>query len=519
MTSFKRILFFMLLVSSVSNAQLTDSLFLKQNSFYQPLQEQLWESPLFFTSQKLTDFTQTQIDYAQKTNNIKRVQSADKVEEYGFQTQGIFNIQPKLRLFGDFRYNKSIEEGIGYNLSSGRTEEQNVLAPNYFFAPKKGNWENQTYDVNGGFSYEFNNHILLSTSAFYKNEKMFRTIDPRPQITSSNYGGEIQAGYVLKKHRVFGAVGFYRNTEKLSILYVDDSQNAPAYPETFTRFSSGYGRIIFNSAYSSNITVDRNTNFGGGYQYQTNRDFFSATYKYNKSMDDFYGRDANGRVYIDKKLISFKYKDVSHAIMANYFHDGDIFDYKLQLKYAKNQGDNFSIAERGQNFRMNLEKVFFQAGLIKKESDRVIYSFEITGNYAKHKYVDLLGLTQKKLNTIEIEAKINRDVFALKKNKLNLELSFQNYTALDEAFLFSSITNGNYFAENVIIPDHGFDVTSKLQSKIMAQYFITLPKNRTLRIFSDYATLFALDKKYESYVDDFVNKHNTYFNAGVSINY
>lgn len=519
MTSIKRILFFMLLVSGATNAQLADSLFLKQNSFYAPLQEQLWENPLFFTTQNLSDFTQTQIDFTNKKNRLKRIQSADKVEEYGFQTQGIFNIKPKLRLFGDFRYNKSIENGIGYNLSSGRTEEQNVLAPNYFFAPKKGNWENQTYDINGGFSYEFNNHVLLSASAFYKNGKMFRTIDPRPQITSSNFGGEIQAGYVLKKHRFFGSVGFYRNTKKSSILYVDDSQNAPAYPETFTRFSSGYGRIIFNSSYASNITVDRNTNFGGGYQYQNDRNSFSVVYKYNKSMDDFYGRDGNGKVYVDKDLIQFKYKVFTHATKFNYFHDGKVFDYKFELKYNKDQGDNFSVAERGQNYRMNLEKLSFQAGIIKKVNNRVLYSWEIGGNYVTQKYVDLLGLTKKKLNTIQLETSINRDILALKKNKLNLQLSFQNYTAIDEAFLFSSITNGNYFAENVIIPDHGFDVTSKLQSKIALQHFITLPKKRTLRIFADYAALFALDKKYEAYVSDFANKYNTYLNAGISINY
>jgi len=519
MTSIKRILFFMLLVSSAVNAQLADSLFLKENSFYLPLQENLWETPLFFTTQKLADFTQTQIDFTHKNNPIKRVQSADKVTEYGFQTQGIFNIKPKLRLFGDFRYTKSIEKGIGYNLSSGRTEEQNVLAPNYFFAPKKGNWENQTYALNGGFSYEFNNHILLSALAFYENGKMFRTIDPRPQITSSNYGGEIQTGYALKNHHVFGSVGFYRNTEKLSILYVDDTQNAPVYQETFTRFSSGYGRIIFNSSYSSNITIDRNTNFGGGYQYQNNRNSFSVAYKYNKSMDDFYGRDGNGKIYVDKDLIEFKYKVVSHATKINYFFDGEKFDYKLLLKYTKDQGDNYSVAERGQNYRMNLEKITFETGLIKKENDRVLYSFEIAANYNRHKYVDLLGLTQKKLNTIEIEASLNRDVIALKKNKLNLQIYFQNYTALDEAFLFSSITNGNYFAENVIIPDHGFDVTSKLQSRLLAQHFITLPKNRTLRIFVDYATLIILDKKYEDYIANFETKNNSFFNAGISINY
>ena len=209
----------MLLVSCATQAQLSDSLFLKENSFYTPIQNQLWRTPLLFTSHQLSDFTQTQIDFSEKNNPLKRVQTASKISEYSFETQGIFNLKPKLRLFGDFTFSKMYEKDLGYNFSSKRTDIQNVLSPNYFYAPEKGNWENQNYNLNGGFSYEFDNHILLGATVLYENKKMFRTDDPRPQISSSNYGGQIQAGYVLKNHRVFGSVGLSRNAEKSSILY------------------------------------------------------------------------------------------------------------------------------------------------------------------------------------------------------------------------------------------------------------------------------------------------------------
>jgi len=518
MTS-KRILFFMLLVSCVAQAQLADSLFLKENSFYAPIQDQLWQNPLFFTTQQLSDFTQTQIDFTDKNYHLKRVQTAEKSNGYSFETQGIYNVKPKLRLFGDFIFNKTFEKELGYNFSSERTENQNVLSPNYFYAPKKGDWENQNYHLNGGFSYEFDNHILLGATAFYETKKLFRTDDPRPQISSSNFGGQLQAGYVLKNHRIFGAVGLSRNAEKSSIIYVDDTKNAPVFPETFTRFSSGYGRIIFNSSYTGNMSVDRNRNFGGGYQFQNNRNSLSIDYKYNKSMEDFYGRDGNGKVYVDENLIQFKYKEISHTTNVNYFYDGTTLDYKLNATYFKNQGDNFSVIEQGQNYRMNLEKLSFGGGLIKKEGNRVLYSFEIGATYARHDYVDLLGSIEKKLNSIEIEAIFNRDILALKKNKLNLQLSLSNYKALDESLFYMPLTENNTFVDNVILPDHGFDVTSKLQSKFLAQHYISLPKNRTLRIFANYSTLVALDKKYLDYVNTFDSKYSTYFNAGISINY
>jgi len=509
----------MLLASSAIQAQLADSLFLNENNFYGPIEDKLWENPLFYTSQKLSDFTQTQIDFGQKDLNFKRVQTAEKVTEYNFSTKGIFNIQPKLRLFGEFLFNRTFEKNLGYNFTSQRTENQNVLNPNYFYAPRKGDWEIQNYHLKGGFSYQFNSNLLLATTAFYENGKNFRKDDPRPEIESSNYGGNIHLGYAYGNHKLFVLGGMAQKTEKSSIIYVDDTKNAPVYPETFTRFSSGYGRIIFNSSYTANIfrTVDKN--FGAGYQFQNNRNSIGISYKYNKSMENFYGRDGRGKVYIDEDLIQFKYKVVSHFTNLNYYYDGEKLDYKLDFKYNKNQGDNFSVAERGQNYRMNQEFASLYGGIIKKENNRVLYGLELGANYARQKYADLLGSTNKKVNSIEIEAILNRDVLALQKNKLNLQLSLKNYTAIDEALLYIPASSNTSFADNVIIPDHAFDATSKLQSKILAQHYITLPKNRTLRIFANYATLIALDKKYQEYVSDFETKYNTYLNAGISINY
>jgi len=519
MTS-KKLLFFMLLVSFASKAQLADSIFLNENSFHKSVYNQLWESPVFFTNQQFSNFTQTEISFSQKDLNLKRVQTALKTNVYNFSTQGLFNVKPKLKIFGDFNVSKVFEQDLGYNFTSQRTENQNVLNPNYFYAPKKGDWEIQNYALKAGLSYQFENNILFGITSFYDNGRYFRKTDPRPEIEASNFGGKIHAGYNLKNHSLFFRGGVSQKTEKNSIIYMDDTQNAPVYPETFTRFSNGYGRSMFNSNYTNNIFRTIDNNFGGGYQFQNQKNSISIDYNYSRSMENFYGRSANGRVYIDEDLISYKYKVISNVVNANYFLQGNSIDYKLGFSFDQTQGDNYSVIEKGQNFRMNLDKFSFRSGIFKKENNRVLYSFEVNGNYADHKYVDLLGSTNKQLTALEIQTSFNRDVIYDKKNKLNFEVALTYYKALDEKLLYTAIsTSSNSFAENVIFPDHAFDITSKLLSTANAQYFLKLPKSKTLRIFANYSTLFALDKEYLYYAEEFDPNYSTNFKVGIAVIY
>ncbi|MBN9285436.1 MULTISPECIES: DUF6850 family outer membrane beta-barrel protein [unclassified Flavobacterium] len=520
MTSKKVIFYFILLVSCAANAQLTDSLSVQQNLFYNDVQQHFWKNPLFYTTQHLNDFTLTQIDFSQKNLNLKRVQTADRTTQYSFSTQGIYNVKPRLRLFGGFTFNKIAEKGLGYNFSTQRTENQNVLSPNYFFAPKKGDWDIQNYNLDGGFAYQFDSNILLGAKAFYKNGKSYRTIDPRPEIQQSNYGGELQTGYNFNNNSLFVSAGIAKKTETSNITYVNDAQNAPAYPETFTRFASGYGRIIFNSSYNRYIfnTIDKN--FGFGYQYQNSRNKVSATYKYNKSLESFYRKNARGYVYIDDELKMYMYRVIAHTGELNYFYDGEKVDYKAAFGYERQKGDNFSVIENGQNYRMNLDIFTFSNGVIKKDKDRVVYAFELGANYIKHKYIDLLGNTDKLLNTLEIQTSFNKDILAKEKNKINLSVGVKYYMALDEKLVFIPISSSNTsFADNVIRPDQAFDATSKLQSNIMAQYFYSLSKTKKLRIFANYNTLVALGDQYKTYTTDFNTTESSYFNGGISIIY
>lgn len=515
----KRILFLFLVLSTAAQAQLKDSLWVKQNSFYNDIQTRLFETPLLFTSQALGDFTQVQIDFEQKALPFKRVQTAEKVSKYAFSTQGIFNIKPRLRLFGDFNYNQTFEDGLGYNLSTERTENQNVLAPNYFLVPKKGNWESQHYRLNGGVSYQLENNILLGATVNYRNSQSYRQIDPRPEIIVSDYGAVLHAGYVYQNHRVFASVGMGRKNETTDIVYVDKDLSAPAFPNTFTTFSSGYGRTLFNPTYNKYIFKTIDKNFGVGYQFQNERNSVGITYKFNKAMQDLYSKDVEGNIYLEDALIQYRYRNLSHITRLNFYHDGDLHDYKAQLELNSNQGDNFSVVENGQNFRSNVDRLQLTTGVIRKEEGKVAYDFEFNVGITKHKYIDLLGSIDKRLKTLEMEVIFNRDVFRNQANKINLEVGLKHYKALTEKLDFVPTSSSTDFVDNVVFLDHAFDSTSKLRSNAELNYYIRLPKKRNLQLFVNYQTLVALDKQYLKYAPNLQTKFSNYFNIGLAVNY
>ncbi|AWM12430.1 hypothetical protein DI487_00080 [Flavobacterium sediminis] len=508
-----------LFVGCAVQAQLTDTIAVKQNTFYNYFKTGLWETPLFYTQQNIKNYTITQVEYSQQNLNLKRVQTAEKTARYTFSTEGIYNLNPQTRFFGDVRFSKYFEKQVGYTFSSERTNDQNVLSPNYFYAPRKGNWEHQNYWLQGGFSHHFKNNILLSTKVFGDYKKSFRNVDPRPQIIYGHYGGELSLGYKAGKHSLILNGKLSRKKENTTIVYMDDYLNAPVYTETFTRFSTGYGRIVFDDSYRSHIDLFTDKGFGIGYQFSQEKWNVNTTYRYNKTMTDFYGKDGNGNVYLNEESIRYKYRTINHTVTTNAFIKGQNKDYSIALSLKKQQGDNFSVLEQGQNYRMNIDKLSLNSGMIKTKNNITLYCFEAGIDVSQQKYVDLLGSTQKKLTDLVIHTDFNTDLSINEKDKINFKAGLNYYTALKEELLVVKLSSENLFLDNVVIPDHAYDVTDKLGSVIMLNYYHKLPNKKELRIFGRWDSLVALNSNYTKYYAALNTSANNNFNLGLAIIY
>lgn len=511
----------MLFSGCVIWAQSVDSIAVSSNPFYQYLFQEQWNNPIF--AQKITfqDFTETTLNIDYRELNLKRVQTPESVVKYTFATNGLYQISPKTRIFGSFNFQRFNEKEIGYNLSTQRTEDVNVLSPHYFLVPRKGNWENQKYQLQGGATHSFENGITLSGKIFYEAANYFRTNDPRPEIIQNFYGGEAAAGYTFQNHTLNASAGWSRNRNKGSILYVDDTQNAPAYSETFTRFSSGYGRVVFNGSARTYIFNDIANLFGAGYTFAKNNTILGVNYNYSKNLEGFYTINAGNALVaiVDDRYKELIYRNIKNKISVNFLQNNSVYKYKTKLFFQQEDGDNYSVRERGQNFKSAISTFGFNAGILKQAEKRVLFSAEINAQVADHRYQDLLGSTDKKLQAFEGGISLNRDLIFTSKGKFNVAIETSFYKALSEGLQAVSLTSDNAFLQNVVLPDQGFDVTSKIKTALNLAYFVNLPKNRMLRFHANFGTLHAVDKAYEKYVADLNTQGNFYCNAGFSIIY
>lgn len=499
-------------------AQLNDSIFIPTSQVYYQQLSRIWENPLQFSNQKFSDFTETTLNASVKNLNMKRTQTAEEINEFGFTTQGIFNISDKLRLLGSFDYQFITEKGLGYNLTNERTEDHFVLNPNYLFVPKKANWETQNYHIQGGLSYKIWKGFELGATIDYKNQSSYRRSDPRPDISTADYSGKIFGGYRYKNHQlsIFGGLG--RKSETYDLISVNESVNAPANPEYYVRFSNGYGRLIFFPSYAdySYRTIDRN--FGGGYSFENQKNFFNINFSYSKKMQDLFEKDASNNSYFEESLEKMKYRLVNYKTDANYWHKGEKTDFISNLNFQSMTGDNYNNAEFGQNYRMTLDRLSTANHFLLREDKKIKFGASLEGIYNDFSAIDLLGMTYKYIKSLNLNLKFNKDIYYRDSQKVNVEIGAMSYFPLSESLTYTPASSNTLLYDTVIKNDHEFDKTSKLGPQLGIQFYQKVTSKTDLKIFTNFATLFPLSKDLEQNTG-YKGMPNLYFNAGISLFY
>lgn len=509
-------------LSFASFAQLKDTVSVKSNSFYEDYFTELSQNPLYLSQYKIKDFTQTQVEYQNKNLKFKRRQTAGSTDAFRFTTQGIYNYSSKLRVFGNFAVSKILEDDLGFNFSSKRTEDQIILAPNYYYAPKAGNWDTQKYALEGGATYSFDNGLLLGTVINYANEKHYRKVDPRPEILVHNLFVKGFLGYTYKQHKVNGYLGIGKNTEESNIIYVDKLLNAPTLEDTFIRFNSGYGYNSFNASYNNYMFRGITNLWGAGYQFNQNKNSFTLNYQYSKLLEDLYQKtiltSGTSEILLDKSKISHKYRDITHLTNFSYKYDGDKVDFASQAYFKFSKKENYSLLALGQNFRYVENTFGLDNKIIKRENGRTQYAFNFGAKYSRNIIKDLLTVVDKKIHYLELSLNANTDLFKNERNRINTEVYFKHYNSLSNHLNYNASGSNTTFGNQVITNDHGYDVTSKLTTGLQVNYDITF-KKCDLRIFGLYQSLFATGQQYKEFTSNLINKPNQTGTIGLAIIY
>lgn len=503
-------------------AQPNDSVFIKENENVALSKSILWDNPIQASYLNFQNYTQSGVRFIADNQNIKRVQSADETNQFEFFTEGFYQFNPKLKVFGDFKMNQFSEKGIGYNLSNERTSENNkILSPNYYYSPSKGDWKNQLYHISAGGSYEFLKNTFLGVTAKYNNTFYNRNSDPRPSNTSNLFDTKLSLGYTLNKHTL--AVNYHYLTEKLENETYYEALNIinPATdPNYYIKFSSGYGYKMFNSNYSKYLNKTIGHYFGASYSLKLPKTFIIASFDYGSKQTNHHIRNDNGGTITkpleEEKFIAFKAKNTSSLTSVYIRKNFGNSSFESKVSFENKEIMNFVVSTRSTNYQLkgntfNLETIY------QFKTNKWLDAFGADAMIDQLNVKDLLGISEKQHTSLDFTIFAQNKFNLNKNNFLFVHIGLGAYIPLNNNLMYTPATQDQDFANNVIKKDDVYDGTKKINAQFLTHYDVPF-KNKTVRFSGSYRLLNALNF-------DNVNTQHTvkgtsnYYNLGVSIIY
>lgn len=504
-----------------TSAQAQDSLIVSNHLTDSQIRNQIFKYPIAYTNQYIKDFTFSQISYEHQKNEFARKQIANEINTYQFLAQGYFTTSNKWKLFGDLSLRKTDEKDLGWVLSDDRAEEQEVIMPHYFFVPRKADWTNQQYQLNAGFSKNITNRISLALKVSYDAEKYTRNLDPRPEIIARKLGGELQLGYqIIQNHKAFVLGNYTRKDKDYSYRYKNDHSNFEAYPDTYLRFNTGYGRILnyFKSSYYGGVSFlykDIISKVGLGYTFSNQNTTLTALFYNQKLKNNFYtsvfGTEDNTR---------FKFTTKTNHAELFALHRWENKEIKSTLKLDNSNGINYDVNSKGFNYENTLNAISWLTSISKKTGSYIDYLFGLDVLYQQNNYHDILATSNMDINSLNTGIFASRD-FAFEKSKLNTTVSFNMYFPMPSSKLdyydTSGGTNSTFFNE-VIIHDYVVSTTHYFAPAMRLEYSYPVKNNKTVVFFTNFKEKLAL-KKQNDY-SAIINTNTTYWiQCGVQLNY
>lgn len=471
-------------------SQVEDSLFLPNSPMNASYKELIVENPLQAQNIKFQDYTQTGIFATFEEGSLKRVQTPEKSSQYEFSAEGLFSPSKNLRLYGEFSYALKHEQQVGFTLNNQRTTDNELLSPHYLYVEKKADWENQNYSILGSIAYQ-KNKFSLGGSLFYKGANAFRKSDPRPEIQTADYGAELFSAVNLGPHQVSIKAGLGRGTDNNEVMAVNEYINSPSYPESYVRFSNGYGRVINFASYTDFLFEDLNRMLGAGYQWANEKHKTQINYTYRYSMESLYQKDANSQVYVDPDLVLMKYRTRSHELNGSYLTQLGKHNLLSTLKFKTLQGDNYNTQEQGQNFRLNSENISFHIQDQLENKKGLLWGVRLENDVHLLRARDLLGVTDKITDSWTVSLNGFHDLFRHEKAKLSLSAGLSHYFPLQTELSFVPVSSDPKFFDQVIQPDYHYDSLSKTGFNLGLDLLGKLKNQSKIRIFAKFASTFA----------------------------
>lgn len=508
-----------LLIGMFSYAQEIDSLQLTTASEHTELTKHLFKYPIAFSKTPIKNFTQTEVYGSFKKNEFSRKQTAKETSIYGFKSQGLYSIDPTLKLLGELSAERITEKDVPWNLSEYRTDDEETINAMYFFVPRSGDWVNQKYALKAGIVKTFNRFEIALNANFTANKFSRNEKDPRPDITANTLGGTLQLGYeVIDHHHIFGLAGIERLSRDYSTFYNDKDINIEANPDYYLRFNAGLGRVINSPVTGTNTFNTFNQmvtkKIGGGYNYQSPTTLLSAVYAYQRGIDNLYDEKFKNE---DRKI--FQTRNLTHQVNSYFQTKKDKLTYLAKASYLNRESQNYDVKHQGSNYKSTLHRTELLAGLKKEKSGLTSFYLGTYGTYNQNQYTDLLTSIHMEINSLTVGVFAEKDLRVNETNKMNIGINFGYYTPIKHQLVYENTLGEtpNELVEEVIKHDYAYSTINQLNSDFTFRFIRQLDR-KNIVFYTQLKSLFALENN-RSYLPN-LNTNTTYsIHAGIQLNY
>lgn len=194
------------------------------------------------------NFGDLTIYYDLKNRNYRTSQQAQKTAVAAFEARGVNYLSDKIIVSGTFSYAKIWEDSLTYFL--GGLDDNRI--PGYYYTPKAGKFERQTYDAQAHLGYKINSPWQADLQANYTHHWSTRSVDPRMELYSMKFLLKPSLSYVSSNQQHFslsGIWGYGRGQTDISYKNrkLNDGTALPEYHH-FTSFGYGYTKELDSTA-------------------------------------------------------------------------------------------------------------------------------------------------------------------------------------------------------------------------------------------------------------------------------
>lgn len=197
--------------------------------------------PALLGDSTLKGFGEAQVYYDSRQTNFRTAQTAQKKQTAAFEARGYNKIGSRLHVSGSFLFSKEWQDSLAYSLQG--LDRSGI--PGYYFVPKAGKFERQTYQGTAHAGYVWKpNKWRSDLQLSYTHHWATRSVDPRMEHYTMQLILKPSVSYQVGKVQTTlqGIWGYANAQTNLSYKHTPYTFGN-AFPEYQYRTSYGYGSV------------------------------------------------------------------------------------------------------------------------------------------------------------------------------------------------------------------------------------------------------------------------------------